>query len=70
MARALARANCSGEGALAVGEEGQWEEGMLGSGYSIASGQANQLQVSLTRVQICMARGKSLPHLGSQLTLL
>lgn len=45
VARALARANYSGEGALAVGEEGQWEEGMLGSGYTIASGQANQLQV-------------------------
>lgn len=52
MARALARANCPGEGALAVGVEGQWEEGVRGSGYSIASGQANQLQVSLTRVQI------------------
>lgn len=29
------RANCPGEGALAVGVEGQWVEGVLGSGYSI-----------------------------------
>lgn len=49
-------ANCPGDGALVLGMESQWEDGVLGSGHSLV-GQANQLGVSLTRVQIPYLHG-------------